>query len=76
MDGGEEYVSNDFGKHCDEEGIVHKAVPSYTSQQNSVAERKNRSIMNMVRSMLKGKELSNELRGEALSTEKLDKVTP
>ena len=24
-----EYVSNDFGKFCDQEGIVHEVAPSY-----------------------------------------------
>ena len=40
-DDGGEYVSNDFGKYCDEKGIVHEVVPSYTPHKNGVAERKN-----------------------------------
>ena len=67
-DGGGEYVSNDFGKFCDQEGIIREVVPTYTPQQNGVAERKNFSIINMVRSMLKGKRLSKELWGEVVST--------
>lgn len=27
IDGGGEYVLNDFGKFCDQEGIVHDVVP-------------------------------------------------
>ncbi|XP_058784891.1 uncharacterized protein LOC131659762 [Vicia villosa] len=85
-DGGGEYTSVAFGKNCDDEGIVREVVPPYTPQQNGIAERKNRSIMNMVRSMLSGKGLPKELWGEAVSTatyllnrcptKKLEKLTP
>ena len=62
-DGGGEYVSKDFDRLCEKEGIVHEVVPPYTPQQNGIAERKNRTIMNMVRSMLKGKNLPKEFWG-------------
>lgn len=68
IDGGGEYVLNDFGKFCDQEGIVHDVVPPQTPQQNKVAERKNRFFMDMVRSMMKGKNLPKELWGEEVST--------
>lgn len=29
-DGGGEYVSNDFGKFCDQEGIIHEVILPYT----------------------------------------------
>ena len=45
-----------------------KCTPPYTPQHNGAAERKNRTIMNMVRSMLKGKSLPKYLWGEAVST--------
>lgn len=61
MDGGGEYVSNDFGKFCDQEGIIRDVVTPYTPQQNIVAGRKNPSIMNTWRSMLKGENLPKEL---------------
>ena len=67
-DGGGEYVSKDFDMLCEKEGILHEVVPPYTPQQNGIAERKNRTIMNMVRSMLKGKNLPKEFWGEAVST--------
>lgn len=38
-----------------------EVFPPYTPQQNGFAERKNRTIMNMVRSMLRGKHLPSEL---------------
>lgn len=67
-DGGGEYVSNDFGRFCNQEGITHELLPSYTPQQNGVSKRKNISIMNMVRSRLKGKNFPKELWGETVST--------
>ncbi|PNX58084.1 retrovirus-related Pol polyprotein from transposon TNT 1-94 [Trifolium pratense] len=85
-DGGGEYVSKEFDTLCERDGIIHEVVPSYTPQQNGVVERKNRTIMNMVRSMLKGKHLPKELWGEAVSTatyilnrcptKKLEGITP
>ncbi|CAJ2647569.1 unnamed protein product [Trifolium pratense] len=85
-DGGGEYVSTEFAKFCDSEGIVHDVIPPYTPQQNGSAERRNRTIMNMVRCMLKGKHLPKELWGEAVSTatytlnrcptKRLDGITP
>ncbi|XP_058758225.1 uncharacterized protein LOC131631445 [Vicia villosa] len=50
------YVSKDFEILCEKEGIVHEVVPPYTPQHNGIAERKKRTIMNMVRSMLKDKQ--------------------
>ena len=40
----------------------------YTPQQNGVAERKNRTIMEMARNMLVAKHLSNEYWDEAVAT--------
>jgi transposase InsO family protein len=67
-DGGGEYMSHDFAEFCESEGIVHEVVPPYTPQQNGSADRRNKTIMNMVRCMLKGKHLPKELWGEAVST--------
>lgn len=67
-DGGEQYVSKYFDALYEKEGNMHEAVPTYTPQQNGIAERKNRTIIEMVRSMLRGKHLPNELWGEAVST--------
>ncbi|GAU22960.1 hypothetical protein TSUD_247040 [Trifolium subterraneum] len=67
-DGGGEYVSNAFSEYCEAEGIMHEVIPPYTPQQNGSAERRNRTIMNMVRCMIKGKHLPKELWGEVVST--------
>lgn len=66
--GGGEYVSDSFNNFCSSEGIIHEVTPPYTPQHNGVVERKNRTIMNMVRSMLKCKKLPKFLWGEAMST--------
>ncbi|GAU37126.1 hypothetical protein TSUD_278780 [Trifolium subterraneum] len=67
-DGGGEYTSLEFAKFCEDERIVHEITSPYTPQHNGVAERKNRSIMNMARSMLKGKNMPHKFRGETTST--------
>ena len=67
-DGGGEYVSTEFNEFCESEGIIHDVTPPYTPQHNGVAERKNRTLLNMVRSMLKSKNLPKYLWGEAMNT--------
>ncbi|GKV17840.1 hypothetical protein SLEP1_g28296 [Rubroshorea leprosula] len=85
-DGGGEYTSNEFHEYCGEQGIQHQVTCPYTPQHNGVAERKNRTIMDMVRSILKAKGLPNSFWGEAVScsvyllnrspTRSLQNVTP
>jgi len=56
-DRGGEFNSNEFKNFCVEHGIRRQLTAAFTPQQNGVAERKNRTIMNMVRSMLTEKKL-------------------
>ena len=50
-DRGREYLSDMFKDFCKEKSIIrHLAIP-YTPQQNGVAERRNRTLLDMVRSM-------------------------
>jgi len=58
-DGGGEYKSNEFKRHYEELGLQHNITCPYTPQHNGVAERKNRTIMDMARSMLKAKGMPN-----------------
>lgn len=51
-DRGGEYTSQEFANFCELHGIKRQLTTSYSPQQNGVAERKNRTILNMVRSML------------------------
>ena len=67
-DGGGEYTSVQFERFCEEKGIVHEVVAPYTPQQNGTAERKNRTILDMTRSMLKTKSLPKKFWGEAVCT--------
>jgi len=53
-DRGGEYNSRAFQDFCVDNGIKRQLTAAYTPQQNGIAERKNRSIMNMVRCMLFG----------------------
>ena len=47
-----EYLSNQFKDLCEEKGIRRQLTISNTSQQNGVAERRNRTLLDMVRSMM------------------------
>jgi transposase InsO family protein len=51
-DRGGEYTSTAFNEFCDVNGIRRQLTAAYTPHQNGVSERKNRTIMNMVRCML------------------------
>ena len=67
-DRGGEFTSDEFKSLCDKSGIKKQFTAPYTPQQNDVVERKNRTIMGLVRSMLKEEHLPLELWGEAIST--------
>ncbi|XP_070042981.1 uncharacterized protein [Nicotiana tomentosiformis] len=64
---GEEFTSQEFSSFCDENGIKRQLTTPYTPQQNVVVERKNRIIMNMVRSMLSEKKLPKIFWPEAVN---------
>jgi len=51
-DRGGEYCSTDFEVFCANYGIRRELTTPYTPQQNGVSEMKNRTILNMVRSLL------------------------
>ena len=56
-DRGGEYMSSEFNAFLAERGIKHQCIVPYTPQQNGVAERKNRSLMEMARCMVKSQSL-------------------
>ena len=66
-DRGGEFTSQDFTDFCNEHGIQRQLTTAYTPQQNGVAERKNRTIMNMVRSMLTAKQIPKTFWPEAVN---------
>ena len=51
-DRGGEYFSNVFDEFCEEHGIIHERTPPYSPQSNGVAERKNRTLADLVNAML------------------------
>ncbi|CAJ2635107.1 unnamed protein product [Trifolium pratense] len=51
-DRGGEFTSTMFNDLCSSQGIKRQLTASYTPQQNGVSERKNKTLLNMVRSML------------------------
>ena len=51
-DRGREYLSNQFKELCNEKGIERQLTIPYTPQQNGVAERRNRTLLEIVRSMM------------------------
>lgn len=65
-DRGGEYISKEFLCFCRENGIHKQSTTRYTPQQNGVAKRKNKTIMDMARSMLKAKRLQNDYCVEAV----------
>eukprot|EP00253_Pinus_taeda_P015702 PITA_15702 len=64
---GGEYISKEFLRFCRENGIHKQFTARYTPQQNGVAEMKNKTIMDMSRSMLKAKHLPNDYWAEAVN---------
>ncbi|GJY65031.1 retrovirus-related pol polyprotein from transposon TNT 1-94 [Tanacetum coccineum] len=65
-DRGGEFNSSEFTEYCKVQGIRRQLTAAYTPQQNGVAERKNRTIMNMVRSMLTEKQVPKVFWPEAV----------
>ncbi|MCO5590392.1 hypothetical protein L7F22_044362 [Adiantum nelumboides] len=66
-DRGGEYMSGAFKDFLGKKGIKHQCTMPYTPQQNGVAERKNMSLMEMARCMLKAKSLPHKLWMEAVA---------
>lgn len=67
-DNGTEYCSKAFEEYCKSKGIRKEYTVPFTPQQNGVAERANRTIMESVRSMIYHANLPLEFWAEAVST--------
>ncbi|KAE9350619.1 hypothetical protein PF008_g6345 [Phytophthora fragariae] len=65
-DNGGEYMSHRFNAFCTSSGIVHQTSAPYSPQQNGLAERMNRTLMEMARSMLHGMQVDHQWWGEVL----------
>ena len=67
-DRGGEYLSHDFRTYLSDNGIISQLSAPGTPQQNGVAERRNRTLLDMVRSMLSFSTLPISFWGYALQT--------
>ena len=67
-DRGGEYLSNEFNTYLKEHGIIPQLTPPGTPQWNGVSERRNRTLLDMVRSMMCQTELPLYFWGHALQT--------
>lgn len=75
-DRGGEFTSREFNNFCSEAGIKRQLTAPYSPQQNGVVERRNRTLMEMTRSVMKHMSVPNYLWGEAVrhSTYLLNRV--
>jgi hypothetical protein len=67
-DNGGEYTSKEFMNFCKDVGIKRELTTPYNPQQNGVAERKNRTIMEVVKTMIHDQDLPMCLWAEAAMT--------
>ncbi|RVW60619.1 Copia protein [Vitis vinifera] len=67
-DNAREYYHNILGSYLLENGIVHQSSCIDTPQQNGVAERKNRHLMEVARSLMIASNVPKQLWGEAVLT--------
>ena len=67
-DNGTEFKNQDLECFCDEKGISQNFSSPYTPEQNGVAERRNRTLIEAARTMLNGSVLSKHFWTEAVKT--------
>ena len=67
-DGGGEFTSNNFERFLSTLGIAHQTTVSYTSQQNGVAERANRTLVERTISLMHSERLPVSLWAEVMNT--------
>ncbi|KAL4271938.1 hypothetical protein GQ457_13G028490 [Hibiscus cannabinus] len=67
-DNGGEYTSDEFDDFCKNEGIKRQFTIVHTPQQNGVAERMNRTLLERTRAMLRAASLEKAFWAEAVNT--------
>ena len=67
-DNGGEHTSNEFSTYLKRAGIRRHLICLYTLQQNGVAERKNRHLVEIERSMMHVRNVPSEFWAECLKT--------
>jgi len=63
-----EFNSGGFVIFCSEHGIKHSTTTPYTPQQNGVVERRNQTVVEMARCLLKSMKVPSRFWGEAVRT--------
>jgi transposase InsO family protein len=66
-DNGTKFKNTQVEDFLDEEGIKHEFLAPYTPQQNGVSERKNRTLIEMARTMLDEYKTSDQFWVEAIN---------
>lgn len=66
-DNGTEYCNRDLKAYFEEKGIKHETSNVETPQMNGIAERVNRTLLDLVRSMLKSAQLPKKFWAEAVA---------
>lgn len=67
-DNGTEYINKDFNKYLEQAGIKRRLTAPHTPQQNGIAERKNRTLIEMARCMMKQAGVPESFWAEAINT--------
>jgi transposase InsO family protein len=66
-DNGGEFKNTKIDDLCDEFGIMHQFLAKYTPQSNGLVERKNRTLIDMTRSMLSEYNVSHSFWAEPIN---------
>ena len=66
-DNGSEFKNTRVDDLCDEFGIIHQFSAKYTPQSNGLVERKNRTLIDMARSMLSEYNVSHSFWAKAIN---------
>ena len=67
-DNGGEFINHELQKHCENRGISVSTSVAYNPELNGHAERRNRTLIEGARTMLKDSELGKDLWAKAIST--------
>jgi transposase InsO family protein len=67
-DKGSEFNNTRIDDLCDEFGIRHQFLAKYTPQSNGLVERKNKTLIDMARSMLSEYNVSHSFWAKAINT--------
>ena len=67
-DNGGEYTSSEFEEYLKQNGVIHQLTVPKCPEQNAIAKRLNRTLVEMVHSMLASSILPPRFRAEALNT--------